>query len=135
MGFDLPERRAIARRMRDARAREQQVNVEFERCLGAKFRARRAAFEAVIAGEIDAVARAAFDKRSARLAGIAEKLREVDAAGALTVQLDGLAESFVHMHANRMLRADLRAQELVLYDVLERLYAGQVARDSGRLSQ
>ena len=32
------------------------------------------------------------------------------------------------MHANRMLRSAARAQELVLYDFLERLYQGQLVR-------
>jgi hypothetical protein len=32
------------------------------------------------------------------------------------------------MHANRLLRSAQRAQELVLYDFLDRLYEGQAAR-------
>jgi hypothetical protein len=32
------------------------------------------------------------------------------------------------MHANRMLRAAARAQELVLYDFLHRLYESRAAR-------
>jgi len=34
----------------------------------------------------------------------------------------------MHMHVNRMARAAARAQELVLYDFLARLYEGQAAR-------
>jgi hypothetical protein len=36
--------------------------------------------------------------------------------------------SFVHMHVNRVLRTDVRVQELLLYDFLERFYIGQLAR-------
>jgi hypothetical protein len=32
------------------------------------------------------------------------------------------------MHANRLLASDHRAQELVLYDFLERLYRSRLAR-------
>lgn len=39
-----------------------------------------------------------------------------------------LAGSYIHMHANRLLRSAARAQELVLYDFLCRLYESQAAR-------
>ena len=35
------------------------------------------------------------------------------------------------MHANRLLRSEQRAQELVLYDFLARLYDSEVARARG----
>jgi len=39
-----------------------------------------------------------------------------------------LAGSLAHMHANRLLRDAARAQELVIYDFLARLYQGARAR-------
>jgi hypothetical protein len=39
-----------------------------------------------------------------------------------------LAASYLHMHANRLLRSAARAQELVLYDWLYRMYEAQAAR-------
>jgi hypothetical protein len=36
--------------------------------------------------------------------------------------------SCVHMHVNRLLRSAQRAQELVLYELLDRLYTSQAAR-------
>jgi hypothetical protein len=41
-----------------------------------------------------------------------------------------LATSFIHMHANRLLRSAARAQELVIYDFLERCYTSQIARSA-----
>ena len=38
--------------------------------------------------------------------------------------------SCLHMFANRLLRSSARAQEMVLYDFLARLYASEVARRS-----
>jgi lantibiotic biosynthesis protein len=41
---------------------------------------------------------------------------------------DVLAENYVHMHMNRLFRADQRAHELVIYDFLTCLYEGRVSR-------
>ncbi|MGD8710215.1 MAG: hypothetical protein PVF40_07500, partial [Ectothiorhodospiraceae bacterium] len=46
--------------------------------------------------------------------------------------VEELALSFVHMNANRLLRAAARAQELVLYDLLVRHYHSIVARTGFR---
>jgi len=51
-----------------------------------------------------------------------------------TPDAPGLAElamSFAHMHVNRLLRSAQRAQELVLYEMLDRLYASRAAREAG----
>jgi hypothetical protein len=37
-------------------------------------------------------------------------------------------DGLIHMHTNRLLTTDARRQEMVLYDVLHRLYDAQVAR-------
>jgi len=52
--------------------------------------------------------------------------------GALICGLNELAASFLHMHANRLLRSAPRAQELALYDLLARLYRSRRARRSGK---
>jgi hypothetical protein len=49
-------------------------------------------------------------------------------SGRLARPLADLAASFLHMHANRLLRSAQRAQELVLYDFLARLYESRAAR-------
>jgi hypothetical protein len=46
----------------------------------------------------------------------------------LSVSLDDLLWSYAHMHANRLLRGAHRAQELVLYDLLDHVYASRLAR-------
>jgi thiopeptide-type bacteriocin biosynthesis protein len=67
-------------------------------------------------------------ERSGRLAPIAAELREAQAQGLLTVNVADLAASYLHMHANRLLRGAARAQELVIYQFLVRLYESQLAR-------
>ena len=42
--------------------------------------------------------------------------------------IQAVSSSFVHMYTNRLLRSAARAQELVLYDFLGRLYQSQKAR-------
>ncbi len=59
---------------------------------------------------------------------LAAELRGHAAAGRLGVTLAELGASLVHRHATRMLRGAARAQELVLYDLLTRLYEGRRAR-------
>jgi hypothetical protein len=62
------------------------------------------------------------------LVPIVDELRSCARAGRLTVPLPELAVSYLHMHANRLLRSAHRAQELVLYDFLARLYESRAAR-------
>jgi hypothetical protein len=59
--------------------------------------------------------------RSERLVPVVDELRSCARAGRLTVPLPELAVSYLHKHANRVLRSANRAQELGLYDFLARL--------------
>jgi hypothetical protein len=49
----------------------------------------------------------------------------------LSQPIDQIAGSLVHMHINRMLRSSFRAQELVIYDLLQRWYESVRARARG----
>jgi hypothetical protein len=53
-------------------------------------------------------------------------------ASARNVTLDPIAASLAHMHLNRMLRTAAREQELVIYDLLARLYRSQLAGANAR---
>ncbi|MEO8551107.1 MAG: lantibiotic dehydratase, partial [Kofleriaceae bacterium] len=66
--------------------------------------------------------------RDAALAGAVAELVARERAGELTRSIGEFAWSLVHMHANRMLHASARAQEMVLYDFLRRLHAAKKAR-------
>ena len=70
--------------------------------------------------------------RSARLAPIIAELKACEQAGRLTVPIRDLAPSYLHMHANRLLRSGQRAHEMVLYDFLARQYESALARDPTR---
>ncbi len=56
------------------------------------------------------------------------RLADASTQGRLSVSLEDLASSLVHMQVNRFMRTSQRAHELVLADFLGRVYRSQVAR-------
>lgn len=135
LGFDLAGRLAIMRSARDGFAREHRVDaaVGFQRGLGDKYRKERAALEILLDRARDAASDLApglerLAARSAANAPIIAELRAAEQRGALTMSLAELAPSYIHMHVNRLIRSAARAHELVLYDLLTRLYESKLAR-------
>jgi lantibiotic biosynthesis protein len=133
LGFDMPARLAIMKDSREAFGREHRVDVGFERALGERFRRERKAIEELLDPAVSPdhdlyPGVELFRQRSVELRPIAEELRAADQAGRLTAPLAAIADSYVHMHCNRLLRSAQRAQELVLYDLLQRFYESQLAR-------
>ncbi len=133
LGFDLPTRRAVVEKTRDGFASEFHADAEFARQLAAKFRPERKDLHALLEpiAPADAPLAAGLEilrHRSQPLAPVIAELAACARAGRLSVPLTELAPSYLHMHANRVLRSAHRAQELVLYDFLGRLYQSQAAR-------
>lgn len=133
LGFDLTARREMLSQMRGAFAAELCANAKLKRELAEKFRRERRTLEAILnrnAAAKTPVASALriLRRRSESLIPVAAELRACAQAGRLSVPLSQLAQSYLHMHANRLLRSAHRAQELVLYEFLARLYDSQVAR-------
>ena len=131
LGLDLAQRAEVLRRVRAGFGAEHHVDVAFEKELGKKFRAERGALEALLACPVgtEHPLDPGFEllaERSERIAPIAAELRAREAR--LTTSLPDLGASLLHMHANRMLRSDQRAHELVFYDFLARLYDSESAR-------
>jgi len=133
LGLDSIQR---IRLMEQCRARfgvEHHVNVEFEKQLGAKFRTVRASLQELLVTPVGAghpldPAFALLKARSERLRPIVRALEISEREGRLSISMAELTASFLHMHANRLLRSEQRAQELVLYDFLLRLYESEAAR-------
>jgi hypothetical protein len=61
---------------------------------------------------------------------VTAELRRLGQAGRLSATLGDIAMSYAHMHVNRLLRSAQRAQELVLYELLDRAYSAQAGRRS-----
>ena len=73
-----------------------------------------------------------FERCSAAIAPVAAELRALEQPGRLTTPVSDLAGSYLHMHANRLLRSSQRAQEMVLYDFLARLIESRLAAERSR---
>jgi thiopeptide-type bacteriocin biosynthesis protein len=133
LGFDLQTRRAVLCKTRAQFAAEFRADANLRHQLGSKFRSERKALEALLrravaSGTPLASGLEALRERSERLAPVMAELRARAQAGRLTVPLTELAPSYLHLHANRLLRSAQGAQELVLYDFLYRLYESRAAR-------
>lgn len=142
LGFDLDTKLAVMKRVRAAFGREFQADTTYlKHQLGEKFRKDRKEkrLEALIdpgRDEENAELQPGFDilrQRSVRSAPVIAELKACEQAGRLSMPLADLAPSYMHMHANRLLRSVQREQELVLYDYLERLYQSQAARRRKRM--
>jgi thiopeptide-type bacteriocin biosynthesis protein len=133
LDFDLNTRRTLLREMCDSFAAEFLSDATVKHQLGDKFRPERKGLEALLDGIPPAEALLVrglevLRRRSIRLAPVMIGLKACAAAGRLSVPLRELAPSYLHMHANRLLRSAHRVQELVLYDYLTRLYESRAAR-------
>lgn len=76
-----------------------------------------------------------FEARSRAGREALEELRRAETRGQLTDSVENIALSYVHMTANRLLRSSARAQELLLYSFLYRVYDSQLARLRRRRSR
>ena len=136
-GFDRDTKQRVILTSRRNFLAEMDAGPSFDHQLGNRFRREARALDALLRPTNDhsgplASALAALNRRSQRLRPFIDQLREASAAGELLVPVETLAASFLHMHANRMLRSASRAQEAVIYDFLHRLYDSQRARTSSR---
>ncbi|MDC0708255.1 lantibiotic dehydratase [Stigmatella sp. ncwal1] len=129
LGLELEHKRRLLTQQRDAFAREHAVEADMRHRIGQKYRAERLVLLETPAAQgwperISQVLR----QRSERLRPLGERLRALEAQGRLTIPVQRLAASYLHMHANRVLHSTHRAQETVLYDFMVRLYSSQLAR-------
>ena len=136
LGFNLAAKQRIMRTIRDAFAQEFHADNALRKQLSDKFRPERKNLELLLDPAQDAASPLAvgltiLDQRTRQAAPIIAALQQRAAAGHLTLSLAELAPSLLHMQVNRLLRSAQRAQELVLYDFLDRLYTSQLARAQG----
>jgi thiopeptide-type bacteriocin biosynthesis protein len=132
LGLDLEQRGNVLGQLRTSFAAEFRADATLRRQLGDRYRKQRPALERLLSAESAdrslAPGLAALRRRSQRWAAAIRALQEAAAAGRLALPLTEVAVSMLHMHANRLLRSAARAQEMVLYDFLARLYQSRTAR-------
>jgi thiopeptide-type bacteriocin biosynthesis protein len=135
LGLTLEEKRSVARRAREGFGREFGIDGVFRGRVGQRYRAERARLESLLdPGQAPpaplAAGLEALRRRSLQLAPVTAELRRLAQAGRLSATLADIAMSYAHMHVNRLLRSAQRAQELVLYELLDRAYSAQAGRRS-----
>jgi lantibiotic biosynthesis protein len=135
LGLTLEEKRSVARRARESFGREFGIDGNFRGQVGQRYRAERARLEALLdPGQAPPAPLAtgveALRRRSLQLAPVTAELRQLSQAGRLSATPADIARSFAHMHVNRLLRSAHRAQELVLYELLDRAYSARAGRRS-----
>jgi thiopeptide-type bacteriocin biosynthesis protein len=135
LGLALEQKRSIARRAREGYGREFGIDGSFRGRVGQRYRAERARLEALLDPRQApsaplAAGLEALRRRSLQLAPVTAELRQLAQSGRLSATLADVAMSYAHMHVNRLLRSAQRAQELVLYELLDRAYSAQAGRQS-----
>jgi lantibiotic biosynthesis protein len=133
LGLTLEEKRSVARRAREGFGREFGIDGNFRGRVSQRYRAERARLEALLdPGQAPpaplAAGLEALRRRSLQLAPVTAELRQLGQAGRLSATMTDIAMSYAHMHVNRLLRSAQRAQELVLYELLDRAYSAQAGR-------
>ena len=132
LGFTLEERLAWTTRQRHGFLREFPGS-QLTRQLGRRFRTERNDLEALLwGGGAGGLAPGVelLRARSVRVADVGRRLHALAGDGGLGIPVGAWAASVAHMHANRLLRSAARAQELVIHDLLARLYRSRMARTS-----
>ena len=135
---DREAQHATIRHLRDAMAREHRADAALKKAVGAKFRDERDALAPLLRGRAPTTVReplaaglAILDRRSEAIAEpLARAARARRARAGSRSTLPQLASDLAHMQTNRLLRSAHRAHEMVLYDVLDRLYMARAARRS-----
>lgn len=130
--LDLDGKLRVMQRLRAKFGREFHADAAFGRQLSTKFRHAKDVLQRSLerADRPESSTRwsEALARRSARTRPIIDALAALARTNHLTVTIPELAESYVHMHLNRLFRAQQRAHELVIYDFLVCLYEAHAAR-------
>lgn len=130
LDIPLPDRIEALGAWRQGYTRRFRLGKSFEAGLNERYRALQASLPALIAPAWDpedplVPGYEILAERQARLIPIVEALR----AAPLNQPLIELAQSYAHMAMNRILRAQMNETEMVVYELLARLYKSRLARE------
>lgn len=136
-GFDLPTKLEVVKKARAGFLAEFHADDALHAQLSERYRNERKSLERLLdpiphAEHSLAPGIAVFAQRSVTLAPVIAQLQAAEHQQTLTLPLADLALSYLHMHVNRLLRSSQRAQEMVLYDLLTRIYNARLAQQKPR---
>jgi thiopeptide-type bacteriocin biosynthesis protein len=127
----------LLQRRRDSLQAELGLGSQTKQRLAAYFRQARKELEALfspepLANPLDGI-RQVFAQRSQDSRKACLRLQKLEADGQLSRPLTDVAESLIHMHVNRILRADHRIQEMILCHFLLEVLRSAAARPARSL--
>jgi thiopeptide-type bacteriocin biosynthesis protein len=136
LGLDFEQRLQMFREMRSSYGREHEHFVSAKvgrRILSDAYRSRRSNIEAVLRCATTGDARFEAGQEAIRncsraMAPAIARLHDLESAGRLTQPIARLAQSYIHLHVNRLQRGAHWQHELILYDFLAKYYDSRVAR-------
>ena len=131
-GLNFAERQQVVAQAQAGFWREFRIDPVIRRQLARRFRKERASLEEIVTGgRLEGsliAAERVFRQRSEQTIRWVRRFLERATCGELDCSIDYLLRNLIHMHANRILPAAARAQELVLLDFLNRTYHSLQAR-------
>ncbi len=134
LGFDAATKLRVLEHLMASFAQEFRGSQGLKAQLAARLRQERRELEHLLTQAPDALEHplapgfAIFARRSQQLQPIVAEFRTREARGQLTLPLTDLAPSFAHMFNNRLLRAEGRSHERVIYDFLYHLNRSRTLR-------
>jgi lantibiotic biosynthesis protein len=113
---------------------------ESKKQLGAKYRECRPAIDSVLRKSVDAENEwyevwDIFKQRYESISQCASEILKLSAENKLSVGLNDLVASYIHMFLNRFLRSKQRMQEMIIYDMLHQHYKSELARQNKATGQ
>jgi thiopeptide-type bacteriocin biosynthesis protein len=130
-GLGLAEKKRIVGEWREGLLPEFGTNALSKHHLGERLRKERATFECLLQEHIDETwgfYKNVFWNRSQAIATAITEIEDLKRKKCLLVPMIDLAHSHAHLHLNRLLPSAQRAQELVAYEFLCRIYESSLAK-------
>ncbi len=133
LGLEDQETLALLSRLKEGYFQEFGGSPALKKALGDRYRRERAEVERLLETRESGapqVARglAALEERARKMRPVLATLLKKAKQGRLTTPLPDLAASLLHMHVNRLIRAEARAHEAVLYAFLAQAHESGLAR-------
>lgn len=133
LGLTTKDKLAVASNLNKSYERSFAVDDRYSRQVSNKFRKERQVLEELtwpatgsdlMSHDVWAVCKTFAEN----LEVVRKQLEIYERTGELKTSRMSLAESYVHMHVNRILRSAHAPQEMILYDFLARIYDSQLAK-------
>lgn len=132
-GYNLETKHALAERLKIGFGREFGMSRFLKKQLDTKYRGVRKKIDHFLSDDLRQNNELApllemLSKREMGIAPLAARLRQYEQEKSLSLPLDDLMSSYIHMFMNRLFRSQNRKYEMVIYDFLYRSYHSQYAR-------